>query len=99
MAWFVGHYLGELDPKDPSVSPLYVDRCEGLPPALVITAEFDPLRDEGEAYAQRLAEAGVAVRAQRFDGQIHGFFGMTAVLEDGAVAMDLAGAALREALA
>ena len=99
MVWFVGHYLGETDPKDPTVSPLYADRCDGLPPALVITAEFDPLRDEGEAYAQRLREAGVVVQQRRFDGQIHGFFGLTTFLEDGAAAMDLAGATLREALA
>jgi acetyl esterase len=100
MAWFVGHYLAEHhDPKDPVVSPLYVDRCEGLPPALVITAEFDPLRDEGEAYARRLHDAGVAVEAVRFDGQVHGFFEMSSVLEDAAVALDLAGAAVRKALA
>jgi acetyl esterase len=99
MAWFTGHYLGEVDPKDPSVSPLYADRCDGLPPAMVITAEFDPLRDEGEAYALRLREAGVPVDAQRYDGQIHGFFSMTALLDDGRSAVDRAGAALRAALA
>ena len=100
MVWFVDHYLtADHDPKDPVVSPLYVDRCDGLPPALVITAEFDPLRDEGEAYASRLREAGVAVEAVRFDGQVHGFFEMSAVLEDASAALDLAGAAVRRALA
>jgi acetyl esterase len=99
MAWFIGHYLGEADPKDPSVSPLFVDRCEGLPPAMVITSELDPLRDEGEAYAQRLREAGVPVDARRYDGQIHSFFVMTSLLDDGMIAVERAGAALRAALA
>jgi acetyl esterase len=99
MAWFVGHYLGRVDPKDPSVSPLHADSLAGLPPALVITAEFDPLRDEGEAYAAALREAGVAVDSVRYDGQIHGFVGMAALLEDGRHALDLAGAAVRAALA
>ena len=98
MVWFVGHYLAGADPKDPSVSPLHAESLADLPPALVITAEFDPLRDEGEAYAAALREAGTQVESVRYDGQIHGFFQMAALLDDGKVALDQAGAALRAAL-
>jgi len=98
MEWFVGLYLGDGDVKDPAVSPLHASSLEGLPPAMVITAEFDPLRDEGEAYAAALRDAGVAVDHIRYDGQIHGFFSMAALLEDGQQAVDRAGAALRAAL-
>jgi acetyl esterase len=81
------------------VSPLHADSLAGLPKAMVITAEFDPLCDEGEAYAARLREAGVEVEAIRYDGQVHGFFGMATLLEDGRAAVDRAAAALREVLA
>jgi acetyl esterase len=99
MEWFMRHYLGDADPKDPAVSPLFVDSCIGLPPAMVITAEFDPLRDEGEAYAQRLQADGVPVEAIRYDGQIHAFVGMAAILDDARDAIDRSGAALKGALA
>jgi acetyl esterase len=99
MEWFIGSYLPEGDPKDASVSPLYADDLSEMPPALVITAELDPLRDEGEAYAARLRDAGVPTEALRYEGQIHGFFAMATMLDDGKDALARAGAALRAALA
>jgi acetyl esterase len=64
----------DLDLRDPRVSPLHADLPDGLAPAYVVTAGFDPLRDEGEAYARRMADAGVDVELKRFSDQIHGFF-------------------------
>ena len=98
MRWFWGHYTaGETSRRDAFLSPLHARDLRGLPPALVITAEFDPLRDEGEAYAERLRAAGVAVRCSRYPGMIHGFFGMTALLDRAREAIDEAASALRAA--
>jgi acetyl esterase len=72
--WFLDHNMSaECDPADPYLFPIVSKDLSGLPPALVMTAEFDPLRDEGLAYAERLAQADVAVRHLHADNQMHGF--------------------------
>jgi acetyl esterase len=100
MDWFWEQYVGDGDRTGVRVSPMHLpdEALAGLPPALVITAEYDPLRDEGEAYAARLAAAGVEVTSRRFDGMIHGFFSLRDLVPEGDVAIAEAGAALRSAL-
>jgi acetyl esterase len=100
MRWFWNHYLAR--PEDgahPMASPLRARDLGGLPPATVLSAEFDPLRDEGEAYAARLREAGVPTELRRYDGMIHGFFGMTARIDRAREAAHDAARTLREAFA
>jgi acetyl esterase len=76
--WFLDNYAGSSpDIKDPRLSPLYGD-LSGLPPAIIVTAEFDPLRDEGEAYGKALEAAGGRADVCRYAGMIHGFFDMGA---------------------
>jgi acetyl esterase len=84
------------DRMRPWVSPLLAERFDGLPPALILTAQFDPLRDEGELYAEKLRSAGVPVTVQRYDGAIHGFLGSP---DDAAASEALAVEKLREAFA
>jgi acetyl esterase len=99
MIWCWGHYLSnELEGYHPYASPLRADDFLGLPPALILTAEYDPLRDEGEAYARKLKDAGVPVRLKRYDGMIHGFVRRTDLLDKAREALDDVASALREAL-
>lgn len=78
MLWFGGQYIPDgVDPADPRLSPIKAADLTGAPPAVVGVAEFDPLRDEGLAYAKALADSGVEVKVRRYDGMIHGFFGFT----------------------
>ena len=98
MEWFWGHYLGdESEAEEPYAAPIKAKDLSGLPAAHVITAEFDPLRDEGETYAQRLMEAGVPTRCERYDGMIHGFFGMSTVVDKSKTAIAEASKELRKA--
>ena len=100
MKWFWSHYLGETSPMDAALARiLHVEDLTRLPSATVITAQYDPLRDEGDAYAQRLSTAGIATDHQVADGMIHGFFGMTPAVPDAMKWVDHAGANLRKALA
>ena len=101
--YFSGHYLGDdgsgPEREDIRASPLLADSHRGLPSALVVTAEFDPLRDEGEAYARALEAANVPVRLHRYDGMPHVFFQLSPIVDAGRELLDEASEALREALA
>jgi acetyl esterase len=98
MTWYGTHYVrSPADADDARASVLRAD-LQGLPPAFVITAECDPLRDDGEAYAEKLRELGIAARYKRYPGMFHGFMSFPAVLPEASEAFDDAGKALREAL-
>jgi acetyl esterase len=98
MRWFVDHYLRNAKDKgDWRASPLRAASFENLPPALVVTAAFDPLGDEGEAYARALADAKVQVVHERFAGQIHGFLNMGRIIADSDRLVRLAGDVLQRA--
>src|SRR5690606_1184529 len=87
LMWFWDHYVDPADRDHPDVSPARAADLSGLPPAVVITAEHDVLRDEGERYAELLRAAGVPTTVRRFDGQMHGFFTMSGLLPAGAEAL------------
>jgi acetyl esterase len=98
--YFMGHYLrGKEDENDPRMSIALAKNFKGLPPAHIITAEFDPLRDEGESYAETLRAAGVPTTVTRYPGMIHGFFTMANVLDQGKKAVDEAARVLKKAFA
>jgi acetyl esterase len=100
MRWFWRHYLARQEQgREPQASPLLAKSLANLPPALVITAGCDPLRDEGEAYAGRLRDAGAAVTLTQYAGMFHGFLRMTRILDQSRVLLDEVAAALRKALA
>ncbi|MCC6073913.1 alpha/beta hydrolase [Pseudomonas sp. GCM10022188] len=100
MHWYREQYLERPEQaEEPLASPLLADDFAQLPATTLLSAEFDPLRDEGEAFAERLQAAGVAVRVQRAPGMIHGFISFAPVVEGAAAALALAAADLRNALA
>jgi acetyl esterase/lipase len=100
MRWFWNHYLArEAQGREPYASPLRAPSLAGLPQALVITAEYDPLCDEGEAYAARLRDAGVPVTLTRYPGMFHGFVRMTNILDKARTALDEIASSVQKAFA
>jgi len=87
VTWFMNNYLGDADINDWRASPARARTLADLPPAYVLTAGADPLRDEGDEYAARLKEAGVAVTYRHFPGQFHGFFTMGKLLNQANIAV------------
>ncbi|HEX4034514.1 MAG TPA: alpha/beta hydrolase [Solirubrobacteraceae bacterium] len=100
MEWFIGHYLPDLaDRAHPDAAPLRAGDLSRLPPAIVVIAEYDPLRDEGVSYAEALSAAGVEVSVHRYDDQPHGFFSFVNAFQTGNRAVERVGAQLREIIA
>ena len=92
------HYLpSEDDGKHPYALPLQAQDLSNLPPTMMFNAEYDPLRDKGEQYASHLQEAGNKITVMRYNGMIHGFFGMGAVVDQGKQAIEDVAASLRSA--
>lgn len=100
MLWFREHYLrSDKDVTHPYVSPILAADLCGLPPALIVSAEYDPLRDEAESYGERLQAAGVPTTIRRYDGLAHGFFGYDLVVERAKAAKAETITTLRDVLA
>ena len=97
MRWFWNHYADAPDRLNPYASPLLAENLSQLPPCLIMTAEFDPLRDEGEKYGKLLQDAGVPTDIKRYDGFIHGFFAHTRLIPATNRAMEDACSALQKA--
>jgi acetyl esterase/lipase len=98
MDWSMGHYMGPGDnPADPRLSPLKGRDLAGLAPAIVVTAGFDPLLDQGEAYARRLREAGVPTVYRCYDSLCHGFTALTGAVPCADVACREVAGLMREA--
>jgi len=96
LEWFRSQYVPKPAVRtDPYVSPLLAKDLRNLPPAVVITAQFDPLRDEGEAYAEKLRQAGVPVELVRYDGMLHGFISFVGLMDQAAEALDLIAARVK----
>ncbi len=98
MQYFFDCYAAGVDPDDPRLSPLAAADLSGLAAATIITAECDPLRDEGEQYAAALRAAGVDVAMRRYDGQVHPFVYMSGLIDDAVRAREFIGSQLRQAL-
>ena len=99
MVWFGGHLFGEYNPAgDAKASPMAASDLSGLPSALTITAGFDPLRDEGKAYADALKAAGVASEYKCYEGTIHGFVSFPGALEAGSDGLRFMAERLKSAL-
>ncbi len=97
MFWFLGHYLSDaMHADDPCASPLLAPDLTGLPRALIVTAEYDLLRDEAELYAERLRAAGVDVSVVRYDGMIHGFLRYVGILDQSRQGVDAVAGWLRD---
>jgi acetyl esterase len=97
--WYLGHYLSDpADEKNPRASPIFASDVARLPPAFVLTAGFDPLRDEGQAYAERMQKAGVAVEYLCAEGQMHGFLLLGGALDGAAEVVHLLARRLRAAV-
>ena len=98
MEWFIDHYLNNDEERtNPDASPLFAKEVFGLPPALIITAGFDPLRDEGLRYSEKLTAANVEVKYLCYEGMIHGFVSMGGWIDKGKEALDLSGDCLADA--
>jgi acetyl esterase len=98
MGWFWTHYVGDQDDSNPELVPIRAEDHSGLPPAILVTAEYDPLRDDGYAYVKTLQDAGVPVSHHHYDDVFHAFFTLPNLIERGNEAIAVVGAEIREAV-